>query len=51
VGQLAVRALESGGSPASKPVEQDGTYERSFADPDGHLWEVFHMDPATALAG
>jgi uncharacterized protein len=46
VDEMAARALESGGSPASEPMEQDGMYERSFADPDGHLWEVFHMDPA-----
>ncbi len=46
VDDLAARALESGGSPASQPMEQEGMYERSFADPDGHLWEVFHMDPA-----
>jgi predicted lactoylglutathione lyase len=32
-------------------MEQDGMYERSFADPDGHLWEVFHMDPAAVPAG
>src|SRR5207245_366022 len=46
VDELASRALVSGGSPASEPMEQDGMYERSFADPDGHMWEVFHMDPA-----
>lgn len=51
VDQMAARALESGGSPASQPMEQDGVYERSFADPDGHLWEVFHMDPAAVPAG
>jgi len=50
VDELADRALESGGSPANEPMEQDGMYERSFADPDGHLWEVFHMDPATVPA-
>jgi len=48
---MAARALESGGSPASEPMEQDGMYERSFADPDGHLWEVFHMEPAAVRAG
>jgi predicted lactoylglutathione lyase len=51
VDEMAARALESGGSPASEPMEQDGMYERSFADPDGHLWEVFHMDPAAVPAG
>ena len=51
VDELADRALESGGSSASEPVEDDGMYERSFADPDGHLWEVFHMSPAAVAAG
>jgi predicted lactoylglutathione lyase len=51
VDELAGRALESGGSPASDPMEQDGIYERSFADPDGHLWEVFYIDPAAVPAG
>lgn len=23
-------------------------YGRSYADPDGHIWEVFWMDPAVA---
>lgn len=51
VDEMAGRALASGGSPASEPMEQDGMYERSFADPDGHLWEVFHMDAAAVPAG
>jgi predicted lactoylglutathione lyase len=48
---LADQALESGGSPAGEPMEHDGMYERSFADPDGHLWEVFHTDRAAVAAG
>jgi len=48
VDEMAARALESGGSPASEPMEQDGMYERSFADPDGHLWEVAY-NPFTDL--
>jgi uncharacterized protein len=51
VDELAERALVSGGSPAGEPMEQDGMYERSFQDPDGHLWEVFYMDPAMVPVG
>jgi len=51
VDELADQALQSGGSPAGEPMEQDGMYERRFADPDGHLWEVFHMDRAATAAG
>jgi uncharacterized protein len=51
VDELAQRALASGGSPAGEPMEQDGMYERSFQDPDGHLWEVFYMAPALVPVG
>lgn len=50
VDALADLALASGGSPANAPIEHDVMYGRSFFDPDGHLWEVFWMDPA-ALDG
>jgi predicted lactoylglutathione lyase len=47
VDELADKALEVGGSPASEPLEMgDFMYSRSFQDPDGHLWEVVWMDPA-----
>jgi uncharacterized protein (TIGR02246 family) len=26
-------------------------YGRSFEDPDGHIWEVFWMDPAHVQKG
>ncbi len=46
---LADRALAVGGSPANDPMDLGFMYGRSFQDPDGHLWEVFWMDPS-ALA-
>ena len=46
VDALADRALEVGGSPAREPMELGFMYGRSFNDPDGHLWEIFWMDPA-----
>lgn len=46
VDQLADKALGAGGSPANDPMEMDFMYGRSFQDPDGHLWEVFWMDPS-----
>jgi hypothetical protein len=46
VDDLADNALEAGGSPANDPMEMDFMYGRSFYDPDGHLWEVFWMDPS-----
>ena len=46
VDELADKALAVGGSPANDPIELDFMYGRSFQDPDGHLWEVFWMDPS-----
>ena len=44
VDRLVSMALASGGS-AWLPRLQDGQmYGHSFADPDGHVWEVLHMD-------
>jgi uncharacterized protein len=46
VDELADKALEVGGSPASDPIEMDDfMYSRSFQDPDGQ-WEVVWMDPS-----
>ena len=46
VDQAVRTALNNGGS-ASQDVQDYGfMYSHSFQDPDGHLWEVFWMDPA-----
>jgi predicted lactoylglutathione lyase len=48
VDELVGRALTHGGKPW-KPVQQQGPmYGHSFADPDGHVWEVIHMDTSGA---
>lgn len=46
VDEFADTALGSGAQPANDPMDLDVMYGRSFHDPDGHLWEVFHMDPS-----
>jgi predicted lactoylglutathione lyase len=51
VDELADRALAGGGTSANGPMEMDFMYGRSFHDPDGHLWEVFWMDPVALEAG
>ncbi|MGY1747189.1 VOC family protein [Blastococcus sp. SYSU D00695] len=46
VDDLLARALASGGKPW-KPAQDHGfMYGVSFADPDGHVWEVIWMDPS-----
>ncbi len=46
VDAFADTALEAGGSPANDPMEMDFMYGRSFQDLDGHLWEIFWMNPS-----
>lgn len=44
VDDLVHRALGAGGKPANDPMDLGCMYGWSFYDPDGHLWEVLHMD-------
>ncbi|RCX23435.1 hypothetical protein DFP94_1011034 [Fontibacillus phaseoli] len=44
VDELAKRAVEAGGTLVSKPQERDWMYGASFADLDGHRWNVLYMD-------
>jgi predicted lactoylglutathione lyase len=52
VDDLAERALAAGGGVSAAPADLGFMYSRSFQDPDGHLWEVAHLDmPAVSAAG
>ena len=51
VDAFADKALELGGSPANEPMDMGFMYGRSFNDPDGHLWEIFWMDPSALERG
>src|SRR5690606_26713393 len=44
VDRLVDRALAGGGSPWRDKVDGCGMYGHSFADPDGHAWELLHLD-------
>jgi predicted lactoylglutathione lyase len=44
VDDLVSRALASGGKPWKERMQEGPMYGHSFADPDGHVWEVLHMD-------
>jgi predicted lactoylglutathione lyase len=44
VDRLVGTALASGGSAWLPKMEDGPMYGHSFADPDGHVWEVIHMD-------
>lgn len=44
VDELVRKAVEAGGSIYSEPADHGWMYQHSFADPDGHQWEVLYMD-------
>lgn len=46
VDETVARALAAGGGAAGEPTDYGFMYQHAFADPDGHLWEVFCMDGA-----
>ena len=48
VDQLVERALASGGAKAQDKVSDGPMYGWSFRDPDGHHWELIHMDASGA---
>ncbi|BAT58793.1 glyoxalase-like domain protein [Variibacter gotjawalensis] len=48
VDKLVDTALASGGT-EPRPADDHGfMYQRSYADLDGHVWEIFWMDPKFA---
>lgn len=40
---LVAKALANGGSAYAEPKDYGFMYQDSFADPDGHQWELVHM--------
>jgi predicted lactoylglutathione lyase len=48
VDDLVARALASGGAPAQDKISDGPMYGWSFLDPDGHHWELIHMDASGA---
>ncbi|WP_439595166.1 VOC family protein [Falsiroseomonas sp.] len=49
VDDLVRRATKAGGGADPTPVQDHGfMFGRSFADPDGHIWEVMWMDMVAA---
>lgn len=43
VEDLVVKAVAAGGSSYANPKDYGFMYQHSFADPDGHQWELIHM--------
>ena len=47
VDALVAEALAAGGKPSGDTNDHGFMYQSGFQDLDGHMWEVFWMDPAT----
>jgi predicted lactoylglutathione lyase len=51
VDAIAAAAKANGGTADINPAQDHGfMFSRSLADPDGHVWEAFWMDPAAVPA-
>ena len=46
VNETVDKAIKAGGTEPITSKDYGFMYQRSFQDLDGHLWEVFWMDPA-----
>lgn len=44
VEDLVAKAVAAGGSIYANPKDYGFMYQHSFADPDGHQWELIHMN-------
>ena len=45
VDKLVDKAMEAGATQYADPTDYGWMYYRSFADLDGHQWEIMYMDP------
>lgn len=48
VEDLVKKAVAAGGSTYAEPKDYGFMYQHGFQDPDGHLWELIHMEPGVA---
>ena len=48
VDDLVRKAVAAGGKPHRQPQDHGFMYGHGFRDPDGHVWELVHMDPNAA---
>jgi len=51
VDALMTSGLGAGGSEGRAAQDLGFMYSRALADPDGHIWEPFWMDPAATAEG
>ncbi|MGE5479196.1 MAG: VOC family protein [Chloroflexota bacterium] len=49
IDKMYKKALSLGATSLREPKEQDMMYGASFADPDGHIWEILWMSPESMV--
>jgi uncharacterized protein len=49
IDDMVHRAVEAGGRPWKEPMQDGPMYGHSFQDPDGHVWELIHMEQRAAV--
>lgn len=45
VNEMMQKVFDAGGREARDPQDYGFMYGRAFEDLDGHIWEIFYMDP------
>ncbi len=48
VTELVAKAVAAGGTTYAEPKDYGFMLQHAFQDPDGHIWELFYMDPQFA---
>lgn len=51
VTEITTAALTNGATRYAEPKDYGFMYQDGFQDPDGHIWEYIHMDPAAMQQG
>jgi predicted lactoylglutathione lyase len=46
VDDMVRKAVAAGGRTYNEPQDHGFMYAHGFQDPDGHIWEVVHMEPS-----
>lgn len=46
VDEMVSKAIAAGGTTYKEPQDHGFMYGREFQDLDGHIWELFYMDPS-----
>lgn len=47
VGEMVKKAVAAGGKTYNEAKDHGFMLQHGFEDPDGHIWEVFYMDPSS----